>query len=101
MKIDELQSFLEDELSYSVSHGSVLEQVGSAEIEAPDEDETETISAVIDSVGQASYDSAEELYATVLGNVSDVYIGRKFYDDRGGNPADATADRRDEAERSF
>ena len=101
MKIDELQAFLEDELSYSVSHAAVLTQVGSAEIEAPDDDETETISAIIDSVGQESYSSAEELFATVLGNVSDDYIGRKFYDDRGGNPVDTLADRRDETERSF
>jgi hypothetical protein len=101
MKIDELQAFLEDELSYSVSHESVLSQVGSAEIEAPDEDETETISTIIGAVGQESYGSAEELFATVLGNVSDDYIGRKFYDDRGGNPADTPAGPRDETDISF
>ncbi|MFC6755971.1 MULTISPECIES: hypothetical protein [Haloarcula] len=101
MKIDELQAFLEDELSYSVSHDAVLSQVGSAELEAPDADETETISNIIDAVGQESYDSAEELFATVLGNVNDDYIGRKFYDDRGGNPIDELTNRRDETEISF
>jgi len=86
MNIGELQALLENELSYSVSHASVLTQIGSAEIEALDEDETETVSAIIDAVGQESDGSADELCATVLGTVSDDYIGRKFYDDRGGGP---------------
>ena len=101
MKIEGLQAFLEAELTYSVSQASVLEQIGTMEIEAPDESETETIASIIDAVGQESYDSAEELFETVIGNVSDEYIGRKYYDDRGGDPADTAAGPVDEMDVSF
>ena len=97
MEIENLPGFLESELTYAVSHGSVLEHVGSVEIEAPDRDETETISSIIGAVGQESYGSAEELFETIIGNVGDEYIGRKFYDDRGGNPADTELGPKDES----
>lgn len=101
MKIGKLQGHLETELSYPVSHASVLDQLGTMEVEAPDQSETETISNIIESVGQESYDSAEELFATVIGNVNDDYIGRKYYDDRGGDPADTAAGPVDEMDVSF
>lgn len=101
MRIDKLQQFLESELSYPVSHGSVIEQIGAVEIEAPDEGETERVSNVIDSVGQDFYGSAEELFSTVIGNVGDEFIGRKFYDDRGDNPADISAGPEEKTNVSF
>jgi len=96
MQIDELPEYLESELTYSLSHDSVLDRIGTVEIDAPDRDETERISAIIGNVGQESYDSAQELYETIIGNVGDEYIGRKFYDDRGGNPADTDLGPKDE-----
>lgn len=96
MKIDELPAYLESELTYAVSHDSVLDRVGAVEIDAPDSDESEQISAIIANVGQESYGSADELYETIIGNVGDEYIGRKFYDDRGGNPADTDLGPKDE-----
>ena len=96
MKIGELHEYLESELSYSLSHSSVLDRIGAVEIDAPDRDETEQISAIIGNVGQESYDSSQELYETIIGNVGDEYIGRKFYDDRGGNPAAAELGPKDE-----
>jgi len=97
MKLEELPAYLESELTYSLSHDSVLERVGSVEIDAPDSDEAERISAIIDAVGQESYDSADELYEAIIGNVGDEFIGRKFYDDRGGNPIDTRPGPMDDA----
>lgn len=101
MKLSGLRDYLEAELTYPIEQSSVVEQVGSVEIEAPDDPDTETISTIVDDVGQETYNSADELYTTVIGNVSDEYIGRKFYDDRGGNPAQTPSEFEDEPDVSF
>lgn len=101
MKINGLSAFLEAELAYPVDQAAVVERVGATEIEGANDGETETISAIIDAVGQDTYWSADELYTTIVGNVSDDYIGRKFYDDRGGNPAEVGSAPRDEDNVSF
>lgn len=101
MNIDGLESFLKTELAYSIDQQSVLEQIGGVEIDAPDDTETETVSTIIGAVGQQTYDSADELFQTIVGNLSDEYIGRKFYDDRGANPADTEMGPRDEINISF
>ena len=101
MKISGLLTFLEDELTYPARQTRVIEEVGPTRIEAPDARETETIAAIIGSVGQERYESADELFATIIGNVSDEYIGRKFYDDRGGIHEETASGPRDETDISF
>ncbi|MFD1598013.1 hypothetical protein [Halobellus rarus] len=101
MKISNLLASLEDELTFPIDQDSVIKQVGAAEIQAPDAQETETVSTIIGPLGQETYDSADELYTTIIGNVSEEYIGRKFYDDRGGNLSEATAGPTDEVNVSF
>ncbi|MEF8824727.1 MAG: hypothetical protein V5A27_00015 [Halapricum sp.] len=100
MKIGDLPASLEGELTFPIDQSSVIERIGAVEIEAPDAQETETVSAIIGPVGQETYASADELFTTIIGNVSDEYIGRKFYDDRGGNPPAASGPT-DEDEVSF
>ena len=94
MKTSHALASLEDELTFPIDQDSVIRQVGAVEIEAPDTQETETVSTIIGPVGQETYASADELFTTIIGNVSDEYIGRKFYDDRGGNPSGAALDPR-------
>ncbi|WP_144906281.1 DUF5789 family protein [Halobellus captivus] len=101
MKIDELSAYLEDELEYPIAHERVIEAIGSVDIEAPDVEQTETVGTIVSTVGQETYDSAEELFNTIIGNVSDEYIGRKFYDDRGSNPAETVSGPKDEENVSF
>ncbi|MGB9955675.1 MULTISPECIES: DUF5789 family protein [Haloferax] len=101
MKIRTVLESLEDEFSFPIDHGSVIEQIGDTELEAPDAQETETISTILGHVGQETYASADELYTTIIGNVSDEYIGRKYYDDRGANPSAAAVGPTDEADLSF
>ncbi|WP_336339672.1 DUF5789 family protein [Haloarcula brevis] len=101
MKIRTVLAFLEDELSFPIDQHSVIEQLGATEIEAPDTQETETISTIIGHVGQERYTTADELFTTIIGNVSDEYIGRKYYDDRGTNPSPAAVGPTDEADVSF
>jgi hypothetical protein len=89
MKLDELPAFLDTELTYAVDHATVLERIGDVEVGAPGDRENETIASIIGATGQTEYASARELFETIVGNLSDEYIGRKFYDDRGGNPIDS------------
>ncbi|WP_256289395.1 hypothetical protein [Halobellus inordinatus] len=101
MKISHLLASLEDELTFPIGQDSVIRRIGAVEIEAPDAQGTETISTIIGPVGQETYASADELFTTIIGNVSDEYIGRKFYDDRGANPPRGELGPRDESSISF
>lgn len=101
MNIQELEAFLEDNVTYPIDQVSVVEQIGAVEIEAPDRQATDTISTVIDAVGDVTYHSSGELFETIIGNVSDEYIGRKFYDDRGGNPPETAPGPSDDVDVSF
>ena len=101
MKIRHVLEFLENELGFPIDQHSVIEQIGAIEIEAPDAQETETVSTIIGPVGQETYASADELFTTIIGNVNDEYIGRKFYDDRGGNPSGGALGPTDETDVSF
>ncbi|WP_336021565.1 hypothetical protein [Halobellus salinisoli] len=101
MKITDLSDYLEAELTYPIDRENVIERIGSVEIEAPDAEQNETVETIVTNLGQERYDSAEELFTTIIGNVSDEYIGRKFYDDRGGNPPETESGPRDEDNVSF
>lgn len=101
MQVENLASYLDEELVYPIDRASVVEQIGPVEIEAPDQDDSESIDTIIRSVGQESYDSADELYTTIIGNVSDEYIGRKFYDDRGHHGVDTSEGPQEDRDVSF
>ncbi|AFK20110.1 hypothetical protein E6P09_14670 [Haloferax mediterranei ATCC 33500] len=87
MEIRELPALLESELTYPVDTGHVVDQIGNVELDTPATDTSETIGVILAPLGATTFDSPNELYNTILGNVSDDFIGRKFYDDRGANPA--------------
>ncbi|MFD1599123.1 hypothetical protein [Halobellus rarus] len=101
MKINELFDFLDDELEYPIDHDAMIERIGDVEIGTPADQKSDTVSTIVSGVGQETYGSADELYKTIIGNVSDEYIGRKYYDDRGGNPAESESAPKDDANVSF
>lgn len=87
MQIQQLRSHLDEELSYPIDQETVVERIGSIEIEAPDREDSETLATIVDSLGRETYGSADELYNTIVGNLNEEHIGRKFYDDRGQQSA--------------
>lgn len=101
VKIEQLRTFLGEELSYPIDQESVIEQIGTVEIEAPDQDDSETIATIVDSLGRETYGSADELYNTIIGNVNEEHIGRKFYDDRGQHSVDSSEGPEEERDISF
>lgn len=84
-KIEELPAFLTEEVVYPIDQGTVIERYGTIVIEAPNRQESNTIEGIIGTLSNETYDSPDELFDTIIGNVSDEYIGRKYYDDRGNN----------------
>lgn len=65
------------------------EQVGQVTVVAPDSDDSETLASILEHVDDDRYETADALFETVVSRLPDAYIGRKYYDDRGSNPAQA------------
>lgn len=101
MQVEEVSRLIEEELTYPIDRKAVIEQIGAVEVAAPDQEDTETIATILDSLGPETYDSADELYKTIIGNVSDEHIGRKYYDDRGQQSTDTSEGPREERDVSF
>jgi hypothetical protein len=85
MRLPETRDLFAQNLTFPVTCETVVETIGDAELEAPN-GETETIDGVLDCSGR-EFDSADELYNELMTFVSESFIGRKFYDDRGSQPS--------------
>lgn len=85
---EELRSYLGDELSYPVTLDTVRDRLGEVTVVAPDADGSETLSTILDAVDDDRYETADELFETVVSRLPDAYIGRKYYDDRGSTLAE-------------
>lgn len=101
MFLSELQTYLAREFTYPVDRNTVIQRIGSLEIEAPNTDDSETVTTILQPLGIATFESSDDLFETIFGNVSDEYIGRKYYDDRGGNQLEVHPGPMDERDISF
>lgn len=95
MRLPETRDLFARKLEFPASRGTVVETVGSTELSPPDGEST-TIGTVIDRSDVKEFDSADELYDTLMTLVGARFVGRRYYDDRGSTP---TQD--DESEVSF
>ncbi|QGA81440.1 hypothetical protein [Halomicrobium sp. LC1Hm] len=84
---NDLRAYLDAELSYPVTLSTVRDRLGQVTVIAPDSDESETLASIVEHVDDDSYESADELFETVVSRLPDAYIGRKYYDDRGSTLA--------------
>lgn len=101
MLLSELPAHLEREFTYPVDAETVVDRLGSVSVEAPNATDAVRLDAVLDPLGAASFDSAAGLYATIYGTLDERFVGRKYYDDRGGNPSGPAGGPRDEENVSF
>ena len=84
---------LADELEneeYPIDKAELLETYGDRELELQDGDQT--LQEVLDSLGETTFESAEDVIQGVIGTVDDEAIGRKNYSDRGGQAAGENLD---------
>lgn len=82
MRLAETRNTFARKLTFPADRETVLSAVGDEPIDAPYGD-PETIRTVLGRTDESSFNSADELFDTVLANVGEQYIGRKHYDDRG------------------
>jgi hypothetical protein len=99
--LSELADYLETEFTYPIELDEVVERAGDVRIGDDGAEDPETIGSALDSLGPISFESADALYKTIYGNVGDDFIGRKYYDDRGGNPSEVPGGPSDEDHVSF
>ncbi|WP_254544955.1 hypothetical protein [Halomarina pelagica] len=85
MRLSKLPAYLESEFEYPVDHETVLNQIGDATVDAPDDTDSETINEVLAYDNDEIYETPDDLLESIVGNLDDNYIGRKYYDDRGPN----------------
>jgi hypothetical protein len=83
MDYSETAQVVDQSLEFPVTHTTVVEQIGTIEITAPSGDSV-TVQEILDPVGNESYPTADALYTAIIGNLDETFIGRKYYDDRGG-----------------
>lgn len=101
MELNETEEFLEREFEYPVTLARVREEVGHVELDTPDEEDSESISDVLGHLDEDTYESANDLFETILANLPDEYVGRKYYSDRGGDGDEAVDGPADEEDQSF
>lgn len=85
MKPQQLHDQLEEEFHFPVDHETVLNRIGEIIVDAPDANDSDTIDEILSRDNDEIYESCDDLYESVFGNLDDDYIGRKYYDDRGSN----------------
>ena len=90
------------QFKFPVDHAIVLDRIGDVTIDAPDEEDSETIGDALTSDNDATYETADDLFESIFGNLDDNYIGRKYCDDRGATIEEGDGRYpRDEEDESF
>ena len=82
MDYSETERIVDQSFEFPVTHTAVVERIGTTEITSPSGDSV-TIQDILDPVEEERYLTSDALYATIVGNLDESFIGRKYYDDRG------------------
>lgn len=88
-----MRQLIDQSVEFPVSHDALVGQLGDVELTAPT-GASVTVAEILEVSGEPTYDSTDMLYATIVGNLDDAFIGRKYYDDRGGDHTPADEDDR-------
>lgn len=79
---DTLQLF-EQAFEFPAGHDTVVDRLGDVELTSPD-GETTTVEDVLERTDETTYRSPDGLYTSLVRNLEDGFVGRKYYDDRSG-----------------
>lgn len=78
-----MRQVIDESVEFPITNDSLVEQWGEVELTAPTGDSV-PVSEVLDRSGEQEYHSDRMLYMTLVGNLGDAFIGRKYSDERGG-----------------
>jgi len=84
MRLPETRDVIVNRLDFPVGCEEAMEELGDVSIESP-QGEEEKLSDVIGRCGEREFESADELYDSIVGSVGAEHVGRQGYDDRGPN----------------
>jgi hypothetical protein len=87
MRLPEVRDVIIRRIDFPVSCEEAEEELGEVVMESPSGYE-ETVSDSLGRCGEASFESPDELYDTIVSGLSEEFVGRKGYDDRGPNLTD-------------
>ena len=83
MRLPETRDLFTRRLSFPITTEAVIDEIGEVSLEAPMGDD-ETVAEVLSRCPEERFDSADALYDALVTFVGDAFVGRKYYDDRGG-----------------
>lgn len=83
MRYSETRELIDESIEFPISHESCVDELGEVELTAPTGDSV-PVGEVLNRAGEPEYQSSEMLYNTIIGNLDDSFIGRKYFDERGG-----------------
>lgn len=89
LKLSETRERLDRECSFPIERDAVIDAVGDVAIQSPNGDESD-LETVLTRSGETTYASVDDLHNSLLGNLGDDHVGRKYYDDRSSTPAQET-----------
>lgn len=83
MEYSEMRRLVDGSVEFPITHEDLVEQLGDVELTAPTGDSV-PVGEILDRAGEPEYQSTDMVYATIIGNLGDIFIGHKYADGRGG-----------------
>ncbi|GGN95300.1 MULTISPECIES: hypothetical protein [Haloarcula] len=83
MRYSETLQLFEQAFDFPTDRTTVVGQLGDVELSTPAGD-VATVRDILNRTDEDTYHSPDELYTSLVGNLEDGFIGRKYYDDRAG-----------------
>lgn len=83
MRYSETLQLFEQAFDFPADRETVVTQLGEVELSTPEGDVV-TLGDILNRTDEPEYHSPDELYTSLMGNLEDGFIGRKYYDDRAG-----------------
>lgn len=85
IRLSEVRDLFSQELTFPTTSEEIITATGDVALYAPG-GENESISDVLDRSETEEFQSIDELFDTFMMLLSEEYVGRRKYDDRGTNP---------------
>jgi hypothetical protein len=84
MRYSETHQLFDQACTFPADHEEVVEQLGEVTLTTPAGD-TFTIREILEVTDEIRYQSVDDLYTALLGNLDEEFVGLKYYDDRSGS----------------
>lgn len=82
MEFQRIRDQVDQKVEFPADRATVVDAIGAMEID-PAMDGSETVATVLNRAEATTYETPTALFNTIRGTVSDDYVGRTEYDDRG------------------